>query len=161
VIQDMSVERRPDSQVALGVGMAGSAMWSLSTQASMEGGWIEFDWACQPRGTTIWPKNCYLVPCELPAANTAGGQVELTRWRTSTGTSRSVFLSLLDNQEVLPGSYEINLQKPSELPNHRWNVNGREACSVLKLEHPLSGDSLAAAPGKRGLRWRYRLAIYE
>ncbi len=161
VIQDMSVERRPDSQVALGVGMAGSAMWSLSSQASLEGGWIEFDWACQPRGTLLWPRNCYLGPWDLPAANTAVGQVELTRWRTSAGTSRSVFLSLLDNQEVLPGSYEISLQKPSELSKHVGNVNGHEAWSVLTLEHPLSSDTLASVPGNRGLRWRYRLAIYE
>jgi len=73
-LQDMSVEVRPGAQVALAVGMAGSALWSVSVQATQGAGRIEFDWACQTRGAQLWPQNCYLLPVLPDTDNAAAGR---------------------------------------------------------------------------------------
>lgn len=60
-IQDISVEKRAQSQVALGVGMAGTSHWSISMEAGNDSGSIEFDVACTPRSQPPAYRSTYLV----------------------------------------------------------------------------------------------------
>ncbi len=49
-LQQWHIECRPQSQVLLGVGMAGHSHWSLSIEASAEHNELTFDVACRIRG---------------------------------------------------------------------------------------------------------------
>ncbi|GEM_PF-1588600 len=58
-VQDLSIEKRPSSTVALGVGMAGETIWSISFEAMLGTGRIVCDIACNPRGQMPDPRSMY------------------------------------------------------------------------------------------------------
>lgn len=58
-VQDLSVESRPGGHVALGVGMAGQSLWSISVEAFADQGCLRFDIACNHRGRPTRPVSTY------------------------------------------------------------------------------------------------------
>lgn len=180
-LQDMSVERRVGSQVALGVGMAGPALWSLSTSADALDGSLLFDWACQTRGAAIWPQNCYLLDACDPAANSAPAEVVLCRWCQLEGTELKVVMTLLQTPLTLPLSYSVSpsgytaspadvavlpsgytaaSQEPSPATNSGFAVHEPLGGTVLTLSGvPTRSDE--SANKSATLRWQYRIAIHK
>ncbi len=157
-LQDMSVEQRVGSQVALGVGMAGSAMWSLSVEAEAEGGGLLFDWACQTRGSLIWPKNCYSCSSDDRAANSTPAEVLLGRFYRPDSRWIEVVLTLEQTPATLPLGYKIADQEVGVLTNPLLAVNDSTRVSVLEIE----GCATHHAPefSRTGtLRWQYRIAM--
>lgn len=173
-LQDMSVERRVGSQVALGVGMAGSAMWSLSTSADAVDGSLLFDWACQTRGAAIWPQNCYLCDGGDPAANSASAEVVLCRWCELGGTELKVVVTLLQSPLTLPLSYAVSPRGETTLPSSYTNASQEPnpaTNSGFAVNDPLGETVLTIAgvptrsdePANKSatLRWQYRIAIHQ
>lgn len=58
-IQDLSLEKRARTHVALGVGMAGESIWSVSFEAFLGQGRIECDIACNARGAVPLGRSTY------------------------------------------------------------------------------------------------------
>lgn len=173
-LQDMSVERRVGSQVALGVGMAGSALWSLSALADAADGSLLFDWACQTRGAAVWPQNCYLWSSHDPAANSASTEVVLCRWRPLEGAEIQVVLTLLASPLTKPLSYSVGPAGRGMLPagytaasqelipttNSDFAVNDPGRGTVLSITgSSTTPDALATKSAT--LRWQYRIAIRQ
>jgi hypothetical protein len=157
-LQDMSVEQRVGSQVALGVGMAGSAMWSLSAEAHAEDGGLLFDWACQTRGADLWPKNCYFMSGRDLGANSTPTEVVLYRWKGSDGVIVEVILTLVQTSASLPLGYKIANQDAGILTNPLVAVNDSTGGSVLEVEGLLAEREQKVS--KSGtLRWQYRIAV--
>lgn len=157
-LQDMSVEQRLGSQVALGVGMAGSAMWSLSAEAHAEDGGLLFDWACQTRGADIWPKNCYFLPDGDPAAKATSSQVVLHRWCGPEGPPIEVVLELRQTPATLPLGYKTTNQENRIATNSSVAVNDSIGGSVLEVEGvPTKPDPNPAKSVT--LRWQYRITV--
>jgi hypothetical protein len=157
-LQDMSVEQRVGSQVALGVGMAGSAMWSLSVSADDSDGSLLFDWACQTRGAALWPKNCYSLPGGDLAANSASEPIVLYRWCGTTDAVVEAVLELRQMPTALPLGYKIANQDASVLTNTRVAVNDSTGGSVLNLEG-VPADPERKVSKSEALRWQYRIAM--
>ena len=152
-LQDMSVEARGAGQVALGVGMAGGAMWSLSVAADGHLPQLEFDWACQARGAQIWPRNCYASLPDAGPANWAADEVVLYRLTEPEGLCREVRLTLAaPTGGLLPPSYQIAPQEPPLPAEYSLAVNLPADCSVVRLE-----DRELAVAGRTALRWQYRI----
>lgn len=137
-IQDMSVEHRSGGAVALGVGMAGAAMWSFSAEAKNDQGIVEFDWACQPRGMPLWPRQHYRLHRRLPSSGTAGtplvetshSQPELRtepplaqtrcvigQWDGFEGKTRTIWLETDDLALLFPTRYDGLAQEMYALAN--------------------------------------------
>jgi hypothetical protein len=152
-LQDMSVEARGAGQVALGVGMAGGAMWSLSVAADGHLPQLEFDWACQARGAEIWPRNCYVSLPDAGPANWAADEVVLFRLNEPEGSCREVRLTLAAaTGGLLPPSYQIARQEPPLPAEYSLAVNLPADCSVVRVE-----DRDVAVTGRTALRWQYRI----
>jgi hypothetical protein len=137
-IQDMSVEHRSGGAVALGVGMAGAAMWSFSAEAKNDQGVVEFDWACQPRGMSLWPRQHYRLHCIPLSSGTAGTslveaphpQRELRtepplaqtrcvigQWDGFEGKTRTIWLETDDLTPMFPTRYDDLAQEMYSLAN--------------------------------------------
>ncbi len=157
-LQDMSVERRVGSQVALGVGMAGSAMWSLSVEAPTGTGDLLFEWACQTRGALLWPKNCYLLSHDDRGANSTPNEVRLCRWHGPSGIPVTVLLTLEQTPATLPLGYTIADQEASMPTNTLLAVNDSTDGSVLKVEGK-PADRNHETSKSETLRWQYRIAL--
>jgi hypothetical protein len=146
-LQDMSVEARPTGAVALAVGMAGAALWSVSVQATPGRGLLEFDWACQTRGARIWPQNCYrwLDP-EFPDNSAAAGAVSQRDADLAGGLAA-------DGRPMAPAVGPANDQGSRDWTLHRWHspVYGPRQV-VLRLTGPSDlllvryGDASQEAP---------------
>lgn len=157
-LQDMSVEQRVGSQVALGVGMAGSAMWSLSVEVQADEGGLLFDWACQTRGARIWPRNCYSMSGDDRGANSTPAEVVLYRWKGSDGVLGEVVLALVKTPATLPLGYRIANQDADALTNTCVAVNDLTGGSVLEVEgQPADREPTVSKSGT--LRWQYRIAF--
>ncbi|MDP1561416.1 MAG: hypothetical protein Q8M16_08475 [Pirellulaceae bacterium] len=157
-LQDMSVEQRVGSQVALGVGMAGSAMWSLSVEAQADEGGLLFDWACQTRGARIWPRNCYFLSGDDRGANSAPAEVLLYRWKGPSGVPVEVVLTLVQTTATLPLGYRIANQDAGVLTNTPVAMNDSTGGSVLEVEGQ-PADREPTVPKSGTLRWQYRIAL--
>lgn len=157
-LQDMSVERRVGSQVALGVGMAGSSMWSLSVEALTGTGDLFFEWACQTRGALLWPKNCYYLFHNDRGANSTPDEVRLCRWQGSDGVPVQVLLILEQTPATLPLGYTIADQEASIPTNTLLAVNDSTDGSVLEVEGK-PADRNHEASKSETLRWQYRIAL--
>ncbi|MEO8498315.1 MAG: hypothetical protein ABI614_24905 [Planctomycetota bacterium] len=69
-LQQLSVEElRPQSQVALLVGMAGKSHWSISVEPAGDRAAFVFDVACRSNGPAERLGSAYLLPADQLAAN--------------------------------------------------------------------------------------------
>lgn len=92
-IQDLSVERRPEGDVALGVGMAGPSLWSFSVQAFPRQGRIRFDIACNHRQGPALPCSSYREADDLNG-ELLPSTTQPSSWSWPVGQQREWGLSL-------------------------------------------------------------------
>jgi hypothetical protein len=73
-LQSLSIEQRPTGAVALLVGMAGSSHWSMSVEARVESGQLEFDVACRAATGADWLGSVYRRSEAITVADESNGR---------------------------------------------------------------------------------------